>query len=231
MAEQEQWQVRRPSAAASASGQVTTCRAWECHVSTTWPVQCYESERQTRKRSLYQGPFIRHPAVCSTACVAEMITATSEVGHLPSEKFTEEWSCKTEVLSETEHTEKSGSGTGKGTVYGQFLSFFEDFECSDRYMVSRPGHRTAICTTRYHPFVPQLVQFLIITRISSVVILIFRYFMWLVYMSFALTNKPFWPTVKYQTVFSPLKFSRLLLRAYAIFYAKPPRTRHTYVLF
>ncbi|KAL5264476.1 hypothetical protein ACHWQZ_G005538 [Mnemiopsis leidyi] len=42
-----------------------------------------------------------------------MITATSEVGHLPSEKFTEEWSCKTEVLSETEHTEKSGSGTGK----------------------------------------------------------------------------------------------------------------------
>ena len=61
--------------------------------------------------------------MCSTACVAEMIAAKSEVGHLSAEKFTEEWSCKTEVLSESEHTEKSGSGTGKGTVYVRFSSF------------------------------------------------------------------------------------------------------------
>ena len=114
-------------------------------------------------------------------------------------------------LRDRTHRKKRIRNRERYSIWAVF-KFLWGFWMFRPFMVSRPGHRTAICTTRYQPFVPQLVQFLIITRIFSVVILIFRYFMWLVYMSFALTNKPFWPTVKYQTVFSPLKFSRLLTR-------------------
>ena len=44
-----------------------------------------------------------------------MITAKSEVEHRPPEKFAEEWSCKTEILSELEPSEKTGTEVEKGT--------------------------------------------------------------------------------------------------------------------
>ena len=78
---------------------------------TTWSVQCYEPRTANKKRCTWDPSF---PAVCSTACVREMITTKSEV--LAPENFAEDWSCKTELLTELEQNETTGSAAEKGRI-------------------------------------------------------------------------------------------------------------------